>query len=215
MIDITVDISKSEIAETANIYRYARVKESLLKGHNVVGDLSRVDYSELDDYVRIDRLNQIYCARIGRHSYTGAYTVIMHAEVGNFCSISWGVTIGGANHDYTKLSTHAFLYNDYDKLRPENEPVPYDRFAEACVIGNDVWIAANACICRGVKVGDGAVIGTGAVVTKDVPPYAIVVGNPARVLKYRFTEEKIEELLKLQWWNWSDEKIKENYELFR
>lgn len=215
MIDATANVISSEMAETSSVYKFARVKESILKGNNVIGDFSSVDFSELADYARVDRMNKIHNSTLGRHSYTGANTVILYAEVGNFCSISWNVSIGGANHDYSKLTTHSFLYNDYDNLRPEEERAVYDRFDTPCVIGNDVWIAANVCICRGVKVGDGAVIGAGTVVTKDVPPYAIVVGNPAKVLKYRFEQQKIDELLAMQWWNWSDEKIKENFEIFK
>ena len=89
------------------------------------------------------------------------------------------------------------------------------------IIGNDVWIGAHATIMGGVKIGNGAVIGAGAVVAKDVPPYAIVLGNPARVIKYRFDEATIEWLQKLRWWNWTPEKIKscwlemENMESFK
>jgi len=77
------------------------------------------------------------------------------------------------------------------------------------VIGNDVWIAENVKIKQGVTVGDGAVLATECFVTKDVPPYAMVGGNPARIIKYRFTETQIETLLDLKWWNWEDTKIKE------
>ena len=82
-------------------------------------------------------------------------------------------------------------------------------------IGNDVWIGNGAIVINGVKVGDGAIIGAGAVVTKDVPPYCIVVGSPARVIKKRFDDAVIERLLKVQWWNWPLEKIAENERLLR
>ena len=77
-------------------------------------------------------------------------------------------------------------------------------------IRNDVWIGATSTIMSGVTIGDGAVIGAGSTITKDVPPFAIVVGNPGRVVKYRFTEEQIENLLKISWWDWEESKIKEN-----
>jgi len=77
-------------------------------------------------------------------------------------------------------------------------------------IENDVWIGARSTIMSGVKIGNGAIIGATATVTKDVPPYAIVVGNPARIIKYRFTEEQIEALLKIAWWNWPEQKIKDD-----
>ena len=77
-------------------------------------------------------------------------------------------------------------------------------------IGNDVWIGATSTIMSGVTIGDGAVIGAGSTITKDVPPFAIVAGNPGRVVKYRFTEEQIEKLLQISWWNWEELKIREN-----
>lgn len=82
-------------------------------------------------------------------------------------------------------------------------------------IGNDVWIGANVTILRGVHIGDGAVIGANTLVNKDIPPYAIVVGCPARVIKYRFEETVIQKLLNLKWWNWTDEKIQRNLALFQ
>lgn len=82
-------------------------------------------------------------------------------------------------------------------------------------MGNDVWVGCNSVLISGVKVGDGAIIGAGAVVTKDIPPYAIVVGVPARVIKYRFDEEVRERLLQIKWWNWDDEKIKRNIGFFK
>jgi virginiamycin A acetyltransferase len=82
------------------------------------------------------------------------------------------------------------------------------------VIGNDVWVGINAIILTGVTVGDGAVVGAGAVVTHNVPPYAIVGGVPAKILRYRYTEKQIAELLKIAWWNWPEEKIKANIDYF-
>jgi virginiamycin A acetyltransferase len=81
------------------------------------------------------------------------------------------------------------------------------------IIENDVWIGANSTILSGIKISNGAVVGTGSVVTKDVPPYAIVAGNPAKIVKFRFSEEKIEKLLEIKWWEWDEQKIQENSHL--
>ena len=136
----------------------------------------------------------------------------MCASVGQFCSISWNVSIGGANHDYSRVTQHSFLYNEHDGLRPEQNAA-YDRFSAPVIIGHDVWIASGAVITRGVTIGNGAVIAANAVVTRDVPAYAIVAGSPARAIKKRFSDDIIELLQKINWWDWSVEDIKRHYSI--
>jgi virginiamycin A acetyltransferase len=203
----------SNIDATAKIYNNVRTKKSIILADSSIGDNSRVDYSKINEKVRIDRNNQIYKSSLSNFTYTGMNTVIMHAEIGAFTSISWNVSIGGAEHDYSRMTQHSFLYNSVDSIRPDEESEAYDRFINPIVIGNDVWVAAGAVITRGVTIGDGAVIGANSVVTKDVPPYAIVAGSPAKVIKYRFPPEVIDLLLNIKWWNWPLEKIKNNYHL--
>lgn len=204
----------NNISKTSTLYREANVVHSVLGEYTSVGDFSKVEESKLDDYARIDRYNYIWKSHIGRHSYTGKNTSIIDSSIGNFASISWNVTIGGANHNYNKITTHSFLYNDIDNIRPDNSGIAYDRFTEKCDIENDVWIGTGAIILRDVHIGNGAVIAAGSIVTKDVSDYAVVAGNPAKVIKYRFDENMIERLLKLKWWDWPDEKIKDNYHFF-
>lgn len=214
--DVFIDwfslIENSSVLKGCNIYKMARVRNSSIGFKASVGDNTRVDNSTLSDYTRIDRLNHIFNSKLGRYSYTGQGTVVMHTIIGKFSSISWGVTIGPANHDYSLTTTHSFLYNQYDGLKKEAEA--YNRFDNHCRIGNDVWIGCNATILRNVSVGDGAVIAANTLVNKDVPPYSIVAGVPAKVIKYRFDKEIIDLLLKLKWWNWEREKIKDNYNFF-
>jgi acetyltransferase-like isoleucine patch superfamily enzyme len=131
--------------------------------------------------------------------------------LGKFCSISWGVTIGPGEHDYSKITCHDFLYNDYYEIKPKDFAEPYNRYIKSVEICNDVWVGANSIILRGVKVGNGAVIGANSLVTKDVPPYAIVVGSPAKVLKYRFDENCIKKLQRLKWWDFDLAELKENF----
>ena len=199
---------------TARIYKATRVEDTVLGEHVSIGDYSRVGGSVFGDRCFLQRNCMVYGSRFGRYSYAGKNATVWHAEIGAFCSISWNVSIGGANHDYTRLTTHSFLYDreDFD-LMPEGAE-GYDRFAEPCVIGSDVWIAANACVCRGVTVGTGAVIAAGAVVTRDVEPYTIVAGVPARPVKKRFSDEIIARLLDTAWWELPAEIIRENYEIF-
>ena len=202
-----------EAAASAKIFKNVHIKNTVLGESVLVGDFSRIEDTVLKDRVMIQRNNMIYTATIGRCSYTGRNTTIWHSEIGAFCSLSWNVSIGGANHDYHRMTTHSFLYSADFKLMPE-DAMPYDRFSDTCVIGNDVWIAAGACICRGVTIGNGAVIGAGAVVTKDVEPYTIVAGVPAKPMKMRFKKEYAERLEKTCWWDLPFDIIKENHALF-
>lgn len=205
-------IIDSKLRSHSKVYRGCWIVRSIMEEHTFVGDGSKLDNSHLCRFARAGKYNYLYFVKLGRHTYTGQDTIIMHTEVGSFTSISWGVTIGAGEHDYKRITTHSFLYNNYDNL--SEGKVYYNRFDKECKIGNDVWIGANSTILRGVIIGDGAVIGAGSVVTRSVPPYAIVAGNPAKIIKYRFEESIVERLLKIKWWTLEDEVIRANCELF-
>ena len=132
--------------------------------------------------------------------------------IGKFCSIACGVKFlfNCANHTLKSLSTYTFplFYEDWN-LEKSNVASAWDNKGDI-VIGNDVWIGFEAVILAGVKIGDGAIIGTRAVVTKDVPPYSIVGGIPAKVIRKRYSPDIIEQLLSLRWWDWTKDRIKRN-----
>ena len=133
-------------------------------------------------------------------------------EIGKFCSVACGAKFlfTSANHTARSLSTYPFpIFFEEWGLDVKNITSAWDNKG-GIVIGNDVWIGFEAVILSGVTIGDGAIIGTRAVVTKDVPPYTVVGGVPARPIRKRFSDEVISELLKLQWWDWPADKIKEN-----
>lgn len=129
--------------------------------------------------------------------------------IGKFCSIACGVKFlfNSANHSLHSLSTYPFpIFFEEWELKPENVRDAWDNKGDI-VIGNDVWIGYEAVILAGVTIGDGAIIGTRALVTKDVAPYTIVGGMPAKEIRLRFSKETIAELLELKWWNWPVEII--------
>ncbi len=131
--------------------------------------------------------------------------------IGKFCSIACGAKFlfNSANHKMASLSTYTFpLFFEEWGLKKENVAQAWDQKGDI-MIGNDVWIGYEAVILSGVTIGDGAVIGCRAVVTKDIPPYTIVGGIPAKPIRKRFDEETIKELQKIKWWDWPEEKITE------
>ena len=136
------------------------------------------------------------------------------SRVGNFCALSSAVKFSFlGKHNYSWVSTYPF-YDFYDKWSFEDKAwrkgvVDEDTIeAKPIIIENDVWVTSNVLIKEGVRVGNGAVIAMGSLVTKDVPPYALVGGNPAKVIKFRFTETQIVDLQAIAWWNWADDEIK-------
>jgi acetyltransferase-like isoleucine patch superfamily enzyme len=136
-------------------------------------------------------------------------------KIGAFCSIAKGVSIWlGGNH-HTEWVAMSELNNlmGYDLTPHAKHKMSQISTKGTVTIGNDVWIGAYATIMSGVTIGDGAVIGTHSIVTKDVPDYAVSVGNPSRVVKKRFEEDVIKDLLQIKWWDWDDAKIKENIPL--
>ena len=132
--------------------------------------------------------------------------------IGKFCSIACGAKFlfNSANHTMASLSTYPFpLFFEEWELEKKNVIEAWDNKGDI-IIGNDVWIGYNAIIMAGVKIGDGAIVATGAVVVKDVAPYTIVGGVPARMIRRRFSDKTIAKLQDLQWWNWSTDEIRKN-----
>lgn len=160
-------------------------------------------------YGRLDYLARYwwkkYCG-IDIGDYTYGYQYLGNGRlksIGKYCSIAPGSCCIAGNHNMSIVSTHP-VFDDIGDGLPEKN----------IVIGNDVWIGVNCIIFTNVTIGDGAVIAAGSIVRKDVPPYA-VVGGMNRILKYRFSQDTIEKLLKIQWWNWDEKKIKDNEKFFQ
>ena len=133
-------------------------------------------------------------------------TIYAGTTIGNYCSFGNYCEVGTFDHPTNWLSTTSIQYNikkvypNYRKFCPKFSQKNITQL-EGAIIGNDVWIGTQSIIKSGIHIGDGAIIGAGSVVTKDVPPYAIVAGVPAKVIKYRFDDATISKLLKIKWWN--------------
>ena len=164
----------------------------------------------------------VFSGYMGWGSYIGCNSTVS-GKVGRFCSIAGNVkTVIGAHPSTEFVSTHPMFFS---QIKQNGETfVDRQKFKEAkyadeekkyhIIIGNDVWIGDSAMIMSGVTISDGAIIAAGAVVTKNVPPYSIVGGVPAKVIKYRFGQNQIDELLKIKWWDWPQDKIKTKAETF-
>jgi virginiamycin A acetyltransferase len=133
--------------------------------------------------------------------------------IGKFCALARGVKfiMNGANHKLSGFSTYPFQIfgNGWERMMPQPGDLP---FKGDTVIGNDVWIGYEAVIMPGVRIGDGAVVASKSVVVADVPPYAVVGGNPAQLIKKRFSDETIQALLGIAWWDWDAGKVTRNLE---
>ncbi len=167
------------------------------------------DYISIEKNVEIDESLEILNdgLYVGKGTYIGSCSAI-----GKFCSISYDVKIGVASHPLNYISTSPVFYA---KRRGWVDKNNFNEQANGNVeIGNDVLISANVIIVAGVKIGNGAVIGAGAFVNTDIPPYAIAVGIPAKVIKYRFSEDEIKKLEASNWWNRSKEELMKHKEFF-
>lgn len=176
---------------------------------------ARVEYSEVNTKAKVWGHCKMFHTSLGDYSYVGPHSRITYAEVGKFCSIAGDVIVGMGTHTLDKLSTSPIFTECKNgtgqKWVNETNAEPFQKVK----VGNDVWIGTRAMIMGGVHIGNGAVVGAGAIVTKDVPPYAIVAGIPAKIIRYRFSDEMIEKLETSQWWTLDDDVLKDNYALFQ
>lgn len=164
--------------------------------------------SKFSGYNKVNAHTKLINCSLGKMSYVGEYAHLANCSVGAYCSIGPDVCIGPGIHPTRWLSTHpAFYSNAMQTMVSFVNELNYDE-NKYTYIGNDVWIGIRVVIMDGVTIGDGAVIAAGSIVTKDVPPYAIVGGVPAQIIRMRFDEEVITELLDWKWWDLPLETVK-------
>ena len=176
------------------------IKNTVTNPKIVIGDYTY--YDDPEDSENFER-NVLY-----HYSFSKDKLII-----GKFCALARGTKfiMNGANHKISGFSTYPFQIfgNGWEKVTPQENELP---FKGDTVIGNDVWIGYESLIMPGVKIGDGAIIAANSVVVNDVPPYTIVGGNPAKVIKQRFDDETVKKLLEIAWWDWDTKKISLNLE---
>jgi acetyltransferase-like isoleucine patch superfamily enzyme len=202
-----------------NYYRLAYYRKNVKIGENVLLNT----HNEFKGFNAIGNDTIFASSSIGLGSYIADRSVITKAVIGKFCSIGSFVQTGLGVHPSTGfVSSHPAFYST--QKQAGFSFVDKDIFKEhlfidanekyVVLIGNDVWIGNNVIIMDGIKIGDGAIIASGSIVTKDVAPYTIVGGVPAKFIKPRFDEQQAKRLLEIKWWDWSLEKIKTNSKFF-
>ncbi|MDH6264163.1 DapH/DapD/GlmU-related protein [Bradyrhizobium sp. BR13661] len=186
-----MDLPRPKIAETF-IHETVRQREAQIGRRCEILSHSRIEYASLGDY-----------------SYLGEHCDVAGAVIGKFCAVANSVRIGAPNHPMGRASQHRFTYvpEYYEATATRDRDFFADRRGDRVIVGNDVWIGHAAILLPGVSVGDGAVIGAGAVVSRDVAPYTIVGGVPARAIRKRFDDSVAESLRRIAWWDWPDELI--------
>jgi len=159
--------------------------------------------SYIEGNISVDKYSCINRCTIEKYFALSCFSYVSNAQIGRYCTFGSRVSAGAFSHPTNWLSIHEFQYRNTKDIYGDSiytSDMPTAPTNTNVNIGNDVWIGDNVCIKFGVTIGSGAIIGLGSVVTQNVPPYAIMGGNPARVLRYRFSDEIIRDLLELEWW---------------
>lgn len=191
---------KSKLTEDGHVHHTAIISNVVLGKWCEIGPFSILENTEIDDY-----------------SYCGSNCIFQNTKIKKFSNIAANVRIGATDHPIDRPSLHHFTYRSlqYGLYHENDKAFLNERKNKITVVGHDTWIGHGALLKNGISVGNGAVVGQGAVVTKDVPPYAIVAGVPAKIIRFRFSEEQVNALIRIAWWEWDYEKIKDHFMDFR
>jgi acetyltransferase-like isoleucine patch superfamily enzyme len=190
-----------------------KVKYLLSKALKKFLNIPTIKECDIHKTSKICSASQVVESSIKKYSYIGNHCTVVCSDIGSFCSIADNCIIGGANHPIEWVSTSPVFHCGRNIMRKNFSTLKFENYKRTS-IGNDVWIGSNCLIKSGVVIGDGAVIGMGSVVTKDVEPYSIVAGNPAKHIRKRFDDHVICKLLEIKWWNLDDEMLYKNAQYF-
>ena len=183
---------------------------------SIISKFRKYSYDQSTDRIELHSTIPI---RVGKHTYGTEWMNVLvwsnheeaKIEIGRYCSISFNLRLFfGGNHNYDWITTYPFGHttstkNDFPQVKGHPKKV------SSIIVGNDVWIGRDVTIMDGVEISNGTIIAANSHVVTSTEPYSIIGGNPAKLIKKRFSDEKIEELMMLKWWDWSDEKVKNNY----
>lgn len=182
------------------------------RGFHKIFKLNMIRNSVLDKKAKLCFDIQIVDSSVGRYSYIGEHSCVLCTDIGAFCSIADNCVIGGPSHAMEFVSTSPVFVKGKNIFATNLANNDYSEYVRT-VIENDVWIGSGCLIKAGVHIQTGAVIGMGSVLTHDVGPYEIWAGNPAKMIRKRFDDNTIKQLLKTEWWDWNEDKIKMNSHL--
>lgn len=206
----SIMFGKNTVEENFCLESGGRVADSIFGRHVVISKNTQVGSSIFEGENNIGERCRILDVTVGRFSYLSEGSVLNLVEVGRYCSIGPWLIAGYGNHPTTHISTSPVFY-----YAPGYSSLGFDCVEEEgfisrkkIFIGHDVWIGARVFIRDGIRIGNGAIVGAGAVVVSDVPDYAIVGGVPAKLIRFRFSDENISELNKIAWWNWESSKLR-------
>lgn len=214
-ISILANVTKSTVAQGSTIAKRTRISRSQLGAMCTIGQHVKIKESELAGFNSIGSRVRLKKVSLGLYSYISSNTSLEEISIGKFCSIGPGVKNHLGNHpSRVFVSSHPAFYSPNAAMGSFVEQGHFEEYGPDVVIENDVWIGADSLLMDGVTIGNGAIVAARSVVTKDIPPYAVVGGAPAKLIRYRFDEDEINLLQESQWWNEDTSWIKKNISLF-
>jgi phosphonate metabolism protein (transferase hexapeptide repeat family) len=189
----------------------------MLSEQPTIDPSAKVIGSSLGVWTQIAHDVKFYQSSLGDYSYIMQHSQVMDSSIGKFCSIASFVRLNPGNHPLERPTSHHMTYRAKQYGFADNDDTDFFLWREAhpVTIGHDVWIGHNVTVLPGVTIGNGAAIGAGAIVTKNVEPYTVVAGVPAKPIRARFSDHVIEKLEQIQWWNWNRSQLEQRFMEFR